>query len=117
AFGPGVSGQHAELHTAVAHHVGIGGETALVAVEEIIHHEVAVVLHEIYHAKFDAELVGHGAGILNVLHPRAMADDIVLVDPVFHVRAHNVVPLPFQQERGNRPVDSAGGDYEDAFAG
>jgi hypothetical protein len=46
-----------------------------------------------------------------------VADDVVLVDPVFHVGADDVVALLFEQERGDGAVDAAGHGDEDLFTG
>ena len=92
---PGPGAKHPELDLAVAHEVGIGRESAAVSVEQVGDHAFAVVLHEVDHAKLDAEPVAHGAGVVDVPLPRTMADDVVLVDPVLHVGADEVVTLLF----------------------
>jgi hypothetical protein len=46
-----------------------------------------------------------------------VADDVVFVDPVFHIRAYDVVALLFEQKGGDGAVDSAREGNEDAFAG
>jgi len=115
ALGPGVGAEHAELHLAVAHHVGIRREAAPIAVEQVIHDQPAVIGHEVDHAKLDAEPVGDGAGVGDVLLPRAVADDLVLVDPVLHVRAHDVVTLLLEQQGGDGAVHSARHGDENPF--
>jgi len=57
------------------------------------------------------------SGVGDVLHPRAVADDVVLVDPVLHVGADNVVPLLLEQKGGDTAVDAAGQGDEEAFRG
>jgi hypothetical protein len=63
--------------------------------------------------ELDPELLGDAPGVFDIFHPRAVPDDVVLVDPVFHVRAHDVAPLLLEQERGDGAVDSAGHRDED----
>ncbi len=117
AFGLGVVREYAEFHFAVAHHIGIGREAVLITVEQVIHDESAVIVHEIHDAEFDAELVGDGAGVVDVLHPRTIAEDIVLVDPVLHVRADDLEALLLEEKGGDTAVDAAGHGDEDAFHG
>ena len=112
-FGPGA--EYAELDLAITHHIWVGREAVLITVEQVGDNAFAVVLHEVDDAKFNSESVAHGAGVLDVLLPRAVADDVVLVDPVLHVGADEVVPLLFEQERGDGAVNSAGHGDEDIF--
>jgi hypothetical protein len=114
-LGLGVGAEHAELHPAVAHHVGIGRLAALVAVEQVVHHEPAVVRHEVDDAKLDPESVADRAGVQDVLLPRAVAEDVVLVDPVLHVRADDRHARLLEQERGDGAVHAAGHRDEDFF--
>jgi hypothetical protein len=111
--GPGA--EYAELDLAVAHDVGVGREAAGIAVEQVGDDPVAIVLHEIDHAELDAEMVADGAGVIDVLLPGTMADDVVLVDPVFHVRADDGHALPLEDEGGDRAVDAAGHGDEGFF--
>ena len=106
--------EHAELDLAVAHHVGIRREAAPVAVEQVVDDAGAVLVHEVDDAELDAEAFGGGAGVVDVLLPGAFADDVVLVDPVLHVRADELVAFALQEERGHGAVDSAGHGDEDA---
>src|ERR1039457_3671894 len=107
--------EHTELDLAVAHDVGIRGEAAPVAVEEVLDDLLAVVPHEVDDLEPDPDLPGDAPGVLDVLHPGAMANRAVLVDPVLHVRPGNVAPLPLEKERGDRTVDAAGHGDEDSF--
>jgi hypothetical protein len=50
------------------------------------------------------------------LLPWAFADDVVLIDPVLHVRADEVATLLFEHKGGDGAVDSAGHGDEDLFA-
>src|SRR5439155_9222658 len=72
--------------------------------------------HQIYHAKLDSEVRGRGTRILDVLLPRAMADDVIFVDPILHVGAGDVAALLFEQQSGDGAVDSAGHGDENFFA-
>lgn len=108
AFRFRVGAEDAEFNAAVAHHIGVWREPALIAVEEVIHNQPAVVVHEIDDAKFNAELIRHRAGISDILHPGAVADHVIFIDPVFHVRADYREALLLQEESGDAAVDAAG---------
>ena len=109
--------ENPELDLAVAHDVGVGREAPPVSVEQIRDDAFAILLHQIDDAELDAEAVADSAGVLDVLHPRTMADDVVLVDPVLHVGAHEVVALLLEQQGGDGAVHSARHGDEDFFAG
>ncbi len=89
----------------------------MVAVEHIVHDKAPVILHQIDHAKLDTELVSYGAGVGDIVHPRAVADDIVLVDPVLHVGTDDLEALGLEEQGGDTAVDAAGHRDEDAFGG
>lgn len=108
--------EHAELDLAVAHHVGIRREAAGVAVEEVVDDFCAIIAHQIYDVKLEADLLGDSARIDDVLLPRAVADDVFLVDPVLHVSADDVVALLLEQQGGDGAVDATGHGDEDFFA-
>ena len=114
-FGP--RAQDAKFDLAVAHHVGIGREAVGVAFQQVVHDAFAVIAHEVDDVELDAEVVGDAAGIVDILLPRAVTDDVVLVDPVFHVGAHEIVALLFEEQGGDGAVDAAGEGDEDFFAG
>src|SRR5690349_4887961 len=65
--------------------------------------------------KLDAQMLGGRTGVVDVALPGTVAEDVVLVDPVLHVRAHDVMPLLLQQQGGDGAVDSAGHRDEDFF--
>src|SRR5882724_9873953 len=109
--------EHPELDLAVAHDVGVRRQPAGVAVEQIGDDLGAILPHEVDHLELDAKPVGDGARIHDVLLPGAVADDVVLVDPVLYVRARDVMTLPLEQERGDGAVDAAGQGDEDFFTG
>src|SRR5689334_18048635 len=99
--------EDAELHLAIAHHVGVWSDALLIAFEEILHHLLTIFLHEVHHAELDAELIGHGSRILDVLLPRAMANDVFLIDPVLHVGPDHVMPLADEQGGGDTAVHAS----------
>lgn len=96
-----------ELHLAVAHHIRIGRHSLSVAFEQISHDPLPVIAHEIDHFKADAEFVRDPTCIFDILHPRAMTGDILLVDPVFHVGPGHLMPLFGQQGRRHTAVHAA----------
>ena len=98
-FGP--RAQDAKFDLAVAHHVGVGREAVSIAFQQVVHDALAVISHEIDDVELDTEVVGYAAGIIDILLPRAVADYIVFVDPVFHVGAHEFVALLFEEQSGD----------------
>ena len=109
--------EHAELDLAVAHDVRVWREPAGIAVEQVGDDTLTILGHQVDHAELDPEPVADGARVHDVLLPRALADHVVLVDPVLHVRAHEFVALPLEQQGGDGAVDSAGHGDEDFFGG
>ncbi len=111
-FGEGVVEEDAELHFAVAHHIGVRGDAAFIAVEEVFDDALFVLVDEVDDAELDAEGVGGGAGVFDVLLPRAIAEDVFLVDPVFHVGADDLRALFLEEKSGDRAVDPARHCYQ-----
>ena len=111
------SSKHAEFNFPVAHDIRVWGEPAGVAIQKIVDDFGAVIAHEIDDAKLDPEVVGHGAGVVDVPLPRAVADNVILVDPIFHVSAHEGVTLGFEQESSDGAIDAAGHGDEQVFCG
>ena len=103
-----VGAKHPELDLPVAHDVRIGCQSVGVFIEQVIHHKAAVVAHQVDNAKLDADLLRHGARVLDVLLPGAIAGEGGLLDPVLHVGADDLAALLLQKERGNAAVDPAG---------
>lgn len=103
-----IGAEHAKFDFAVAHDVGVRREALRVTVEEIRDHALAILLHEIHDAELDAETVANGAGIVDVLLPRTVADDFVLVDPILHVGSDDGHALALEDEGGDGAVDAAG---------
>lgn len=108
--------EDAELDVAIAHHVGIGGEALLIAIEEIGHDPVAIVLHEIDDSKRDIEVGGDRAGIHDVLFPWAVPNDFVLVNPIFYVGRLDRMSGLFEQKCSHGAVDAAGKGYQNALS-
>lgn len=65
-------------------------------------------MHEVDDAEGDAERVGYGGGVFDVLLPGAVAEDLVFVYPVFHVGAFDGVALFFEEQGGYGGVDASG---------
>ena len=110
-------GEDAELDVPVAHHIGIRREAALVAVEEVGDDAVAILFHKIDDPERHAEVLGHSPGIDDVLLPWAIADDIILIDPVLHVGRLDVFVGLLKQQGGDGAVDAARKGDESARAG
>src|SRR5208283_267152 len=109
--------KHTELDLAVAHDVGVGSYPPGVAVQEILDDPLPILAHEVDDAESDPELAGDLPRVGDVLFPGAMPYDLLLVYPILHVGALDVVALVPQQERGDGAVDSAGHGDKDLFAG
>ena len=116
-LGGGPGSEHPEFDLPVAHHVGVGSESAPVAVEQILDDPGAVFVHQVDHPKLDAKAVGAGAGVLDVPLPRTIADDFVLVDPVLHVGTDDRVAGTLFEQRRHGAVDPAGHGNQDSHKG
>jgi hypothetical protein len=90
-------------------------DPATVAIEQVVHHALAIVAHQVDDAERDADGLGRGASVDDIVLPRAIAQDVFLVDPVLHVRAFDRRPGAFEQQGGHGAVDAAGHGHEDAF--
>ena len=80
--------------------------------EEVVEHALAILLGEAHAMQRDAELDGHGARILEILRAGAVG---IVVLPVAHVEPVHIEAGAFQQQRGNRGVDTAGHADDDSF--
>ena len=98
--------ERAELDLAVAQHVGIGRASRLVLAQELREHALAVLGREIDRFELDAEDVGDRRRVDQVLARRAMQVGVV-VFPVLHEDADDVVTLLLQDPRGHRRIDAA----------
>src|SRR5690606_8283514 len=83
--------------------------------EQVGDDTVAILIHEVDDAKRNAEVIGDGAGVDDVLLPRAIADDLVPVDRVLHVGGLGVVADLLQAPRGHGAVRAAGKGHQDAL--
>ena len=108
--------EQAELDLPVAEDVRIRGEAAGIAVEQALDDQLPVFPHQVDHLELDPDLLGDPPGVGDVLLPGAAADDVVLVDPVLHVRPRDVASLLLQEQRRDGAVDSAGHGDEDLFS-
>jgi len=104
----------AELDFAIAQHVGVGRATGGVIVEEMGEHALAILGGEIHRFELDADDVGHGRCIDEILARRAVFVGVVVL-PVLHEETDDVIPLRFQQPRSDRRVDATGHADDDAF--
>ena len=99
--------EDAELYLTVAIDIRVRRDALGIALEQIIHHALTVILNEVDHAERDAEFFRHGACVGHVLLPRALAERIPLGHPVFHVGALDLVTLLAEQKRGYGAVHPA----------
>ena len=100
--------KHAEFHLAIAPDVRVGRDSGAVALHQIVHDPRAVAVYQINHPELDPEGFAYRDGRLDVLLPRAIAGDALLVHPVFHVGGGYFVAL-FEQQRGrHRAVNPTG---------
>ena len=89
-----------ELDLAVAQHVRIRRAAAFVFPQEVGEHPRAIFGGEIDGLDVDADDVGHGRGIDEVL-PRRTVSIGVVVFPVLHEHADDLVSLTLEQPSGN----------------
>mmetsp|Transcript_26661 Transcript_26661/g.64594 ORF Transcript_26661/g.64594 Transcript_26661/m.64594 type:complete len:323 (+) Transcript_26661:668-1636(+) len=101
-----------ELDVAVTQNVRVRRDPTLVAVQKLLEHECPVVFHERRFVEVDADEVAYSPAHLFVLFPRALAGLVVVV-PVAHVQPYEVMPLSFQEARGDRGVYSPGDRHDD----
>ena len=99
--------QHAKLDFAVAEHVRVRRGTGAVALKQVVDDAGAVLFDEIHHAQLNAQHATDGACVLDILLPRALARDALLIDPVFHVSTHHLVSLLHEQGGGHCAVHPA----------
>ena len=81
-----------ELDLGVAQHVGVGRAAGLVFAQELGEDAVLVLGREVDMLDLDADHVGHGGGVHEVLVGRAVFA-VVVVFPVLHEDADHVVAL------------------------
>ncbi len=101
-----------ELDFSVAQHIGVGRASGLQFGKEIGEDAVAVFRAEVHRIDFQPDDVGHRQHVKKILPRRAMP--VVVLFPVPHEHAKQVVSLLFQQIRGDRGIDAAGHADDDA---
>ena len=105
-----------EFDFGVAQHVGVGGAAGLVFLQEVGEYFVFVLGGEIDDVDVDADDVGHGDGVERILLDAAVFV-VVVVFPVLHKNAAHMVPLLFQELRGNGRINAAGKADDDVLRG
>ena len=107
AVGQGIVEKNSEFDLAIAHDIRVWCNPGFVAIEQVIDDPLAVVFHQVHHAERDVEGIGYCLGVLDILLPGTVAEDIVLVDPILHVSAFNGIALLFEQESGDAAINAA----------
>ena len=102
----GVVQKGLELDFGVAQDVGVGRAPAAVFAQEFGKHPVLVLCGKVDVLDLDADHVRHG-GCVNKIDVRGAVLRIVVVFPVFHEDADDLVALLFKQPGGDRRVHAA----------
>ena len=108
-FGPqphGMVEKRFELDFGVAQNVGVGRTPALVFAQELGKHAVFVVCRKIDVLDLDADDVGHRSGVDEVNVGRAVFA-VVVIFPVLHEDADDLVALLLEQPGADRGIHSA----------
>lgn len=86
-----------------------------IAVDQVLHDGVAVVLDEIDDAEGQAEVLRHCLRVADVVFPRAFPREgqAFFVHPGPEVRRMDLVPLLLEQQGRHGAVDAARERYED----
>ncbi len=103
----GVIEERLELDFPVAEDVRVRRAPGLVFGEEVLEHVVPVLGSKVGGVQLDADAVTHGLGIGQVFLGGAVLRAVVLF-PVLHEQAFDLIALFEQQESGNGRVDAAG---------
>ncbi len=96
-----------ELDLGVAQHVGVGRTAGAVLAQELGEDAILVFGREVHVLDVDVQHVGHAGGVQEVLARRAVLV-IVVVFPVLHEDADDLVPLLLEQVGRHRRIDTAG---------
>ncbi len=96
-----------ELDLAIAQHVGVRRAPGAILGEEVLEHAVPVFRGEVARVERNAESATHGHGVLAIGVGGAGTAALVLL-PVLHEQAFDLVAGLLQQQRGDRGVDAAG---------
>ena len=109
-----------ELDFGVAQNVGVGRAAGLVFAQKFSEHAVFVVGGKVDVFDLDADHVGNRCGVYKVDVRRAIAHIIitrpcgsVVVFPVLHEDADDLVALLFEQIRGHRRVHAPAQSHHD----
>ena len=92
--------ERAKLDFGIAQNVGIRRAAGAILRQEIIENTFLVLGREVDGFDVDADPLGNGDGIDQVLAGGAMLVGVVVL-PVLHEQPEDVVPLALQQERGD----------------
>jgi hypothetical protein len=112
----GVVQERLELDLGIAQDVGVGRAAGLVLAQELGEHAVLVLGGEVDVLDLDADHVGHGRGVHEVDVGRAVLA-VVIVFPVLHEDADDLIPLLLEQVRGHGGVHAATQSDDDALLG
>ena len=102
-----------EFDLPIAEHVGVRRAPAPVFVEEIGKHAVVIFLDEIDGVIRNIDLFADAAHVRPVRFAGADAV-VVLLFPVFHKHADDLMPGAFEQERGHGGIHAAGHAHHDS---
>ena len=117
ALGPqahGVVEKGLELDLGIAQHVGVGRAAGFVFAQEFGEHPVFVVGREVDVLDLDADHVSHGGGIDEVDVGRAVLA-VVVIFPVLHEQADDLMPLLLEQPGGHGGIHAAGQTDDDTL--
>ena len=114
--GHGMVEEGAELDLCVAENVGIGRAASAVFAQKVGEDALAVFLREVDGLDVDADHVGDGARVDEVLTGGAVFAVIVVL-PVLHEEADDVVALLLEEPGADRGVDAARKADDDGFLG
>jgi hypothetical protein len=111
----GVVQEGLELDLGVAQDVGVGRAAGLVFAQEFGEHAVLVVGREIDVFDLDADHVGDGGGVDKIDVGRAVLA-VVVIFPVLHEDADDLVALLLEQVRRHRGVHASAQTHDDPLA-
>src|SRR5581483_2263620 len=102
----GVVEERSELDLGVAKDIGVRRPPGGVFAQELRKHALLVLGGKVHRLELDANHVGRGRGIDQVLARRAVFVGVVVL-PVLHEEADHVIALALEQQRGYRRIDAA----------
>lgn len=104
-----------ELDFAVAEDVRVRRTAGLVLGKEVLEHVIPVFRGEVRRVQLDADPVADGLGVGQVLAGGTVFGAVVLV-PVLHEQAFDLIALLQQEQGGDGRVDAAGHADDHALA-